>query len=611
MTQYREFKGRTILDKKKGDLTITGLTIEDSGLYRAELLKAGYLKYYDHEVKIIDAVTKPAVTCQIKNSTVTLRCAGDQSPLTQYSWVGPGIQNKPGSELQLNNEDIQNSTVYSCVVKNPVSNRREDFDAKTCLPAPGGSSAVITVLIIALILITIVLGLAFMYYKKYCKRNVKRKVQMFGGAGKWMRSPKKEDDEHANEEKSLLGPNKTADGSIGISQEESTAVHQGKGEVRETAEKSSLSQPLIHSTSGTVPFDYPGPPAPLTKPNKGGGSDEKRDGEREGEEDSTADSNQEPFKISSSPDAEENRKTDSPVHSETSNALPPNKQPIKSNAQSSVTPSAHDPNLSSTKVSGAESGSTAAEPNVDSADPNLSSTKAGGAESGSTAAEPNVDSADPNLSSTKAGGAESGSTAAEPNVDSADPNLSSTKADGAESGSTAEKPNENSADPNLSSTKVSGAESGSNAEKPNVDSADPNLSSTKAGGAESGSTAEKPNENSADPNLSSTKVSGAESGSNAEKPNVDSADPNLSSTKAGGAESGSTAEKPNVDSADPNLSSTKVSGAESGSTATKPNVDSADPNLSSTKADGAESGSNAEKPNVDSADPNLSSTKAG
>ncbi|KAG9348865.1 hypothetical protein JZ751_029182, partial [Albula glossodonta] len=79
------------------------------------------------------AVTKPAVTCQIKNSTVTLRCAGDQSPLTQYSWVGPGIQNKPGSELQLNNEDIQNSTVYTCVVKNPVSQKRMEFPIKSCL----------------------------------------------------------------------------------------------------------------------------------------------------------------------------------------------------------------------------------------------------------------------------------------------------------------------------------------------------------------------------------------------------------------------------------------------------------------------------------------------
>ncbi|KAG9329262.1 hypothetical protein JZ751_006297, partial [Albula glossodonta] len=108
-----------------------------------------------HKDETENAVAKPTVTCEnINSSTVTLRCAGDQSPLTQYSWVGPGIQNKPGSELQLNNEDIQSSTVYSCVVKNPVSNRSEDFDAKTCLPTPGNSgiiAGVISFLIIALI----------------------------------------------------------------------------------------------------------------------------------------------------------------------------------------------------------------------------------------------------------------------------------------------------------------------------------------------------------------------------------------------------------------------------------------------------------------------------
>ncbi|KAJ8407413.1 hypothetical protein AAFF_G00279870 [Aldrovandia affinis] len=120
-----------------GDLTITHLTKGDSGQYNAELLKAGKLLYYDYRVEIIDALDKPAVTCQVNNdSTVTLLCAGDQSPLTQYSWEGPDTQDQPGYELQIGREESQSpDSVYTCVVKNPVSENREDFPVKSCFLA--------------------------------------------------------------------------------------------------------------------------------------------------------------------------------------------------------------------------------------------------------------------------------------------------------------------------------------------------------------------------------------------------------------------------------------------------------------------------------------------
>ncbi|KAI1885155.1 hypothetical protein AGOR_G00217280 [Albula goreensis] len=207
LIEYGSYSGRTvIMNLWTGALTLLKLQTSDSGHYTGELQINGKLHYYHQTVNIYDAVTKPAVTCQICNSMITLRCAGDQSPLTQYSWVGPEIQNKSGSELQLNNEDVQSSdaAIYTCVVKNPVSNRREDFDAKTCLPAPGSSSGIITVLIIVLILIAIVLGLVFIYYKKYCKRNVERQEKEFQKTLKGFSSENL--DEHKNESECLVPP---------------------------------------------------------------------------------------------------------------------------------------------------------------------------------------------------------------------------------------------------------------------------------------------------------------------------------------------------------------------------------------------------------------------
>ncbi|KAJ8407415.1 hypothetical protein AAFF_G00279890 [Aldrovandia affinis] len=139
--QYGQFKGRTILDFKTGDFTLQHLKVSDSGKYRGELQIAGQLHYYEQTVKVLDALDKPAVTCQVNdNGTVTLLCAGDQSPLTQYSWEGPDTQDQPGYELQIRREESQSSdSVYTCVVKNPVSENREDFPVKSCFPAQGNA----------------------------------------------------------------------------------------------------------------------------------------------------------------------------------------------------------------------------------------------------------------------------------------------------------------------------------------------------------------------------------------------------------------------------------------------------------------------------------------
>ncbi|KAI1885154.1 hypothetical protein AGOR_G00217270 [Albula goreensis] len=275
ITEFGQFKGRTSLDPKTGQLTITQLKRTDNGQYKVELVIKGTVHEYNYAVTIIDAVTKPTVTCQnINSSTVTLRCAGDQSPLTKYSWVGPEIQNKSGSELQLNNEDVQSSdaAIYTCVVKNPVSEKRSDFYVKTCSASQVNIAEIAGGVIGVILLLVIIAGVYFCCWRKRNQEgnvgreekmadktfkgstpegadgdfpqagHVKKTVQQFGGPGKRIMIPNKPIDEDKDETEPLIEAQKTADGGAGLPLEERQAEgadgdDQQPGHVKKTVQQ--------------------------------------------------------------------------------------------------------------------------------------------------------------------------------------------------------------------------------------------------------------------------------------------------------------------------------------------------------------------------------------
>ncbi|KAG5851553.1 hypothetical protein ANANG_G00052900, partial [Anguilla anguilla] len=126
----------TILDLTTGALTLTHLTEADSGEYVGELQIKGELVYHHQTVKVFDAVGKPAVTCQVNGSSVTLLCSGGDRPSTQYRWEGPAIEPQPGSQLKVEAAESSDA-IYTCVLHNPVGESRTDFPVKSCFPAPG------------------------------------------------------------------------------------------------------------------------------------------------------------------------------------------------------------------------------------------------------------------------------------------------------------------------------------------------------------------------------------------------------------------------------------------------------------------------------------------
>ncbi|XP_064167004.1 lymphocyte function-associated antigen 3-like isoform X1 [Anguilla rostrata] len=165
--EYGQFIGRIDFDSTTGDLTISGLTESDSGIYRAEAHVQGKLQYSQHSVEIIDPVTDPIVTCQKSGSMLTLICASDLSPLTVYSWEGPkGPMLSSGSELHLESAENGDS-VYTCVVKNPASESREAFALHRCFSAQG---SIVINLAISFGVISVVLGV-LIGILVYCKKR--------------------------------------------------------------------------------------------------------------------------------------------------------------------------------------------------------------------------------------------------------------------------------------------------------------------------------------------------------------------------------------------------------------------------------------------------------
>ncbi|CAB1328877.1 unnamed protein product [Coregonus sp. 'balchen'] len=172
--EYGRYKHRIILDWHTGELTISGLTDADSGSYLLEAVIKGKLQYSQHEVDVIDVVSQPNITCVVNNTTPenmdrTLLCSADLQPLTQFIWRSPGGSVSPGPELFIPGGENQES-VYTCVVKNPVSEKTAEFTLKDCYTEEG-SSSVLAVILSILILLVLVAVLVLLWRWRKGKKH--------------------------------------------------------------------------------------------------------------------------------------------------------------------------------------------------------------------------------------------------------------------------------------------------------------------------------------------------------------------------------------------------------------------------------------------------------
>ncbi|XP_062303257.1 uncharacterized protein si:dkey-11f4.14 isoform X2 [Osmerus eperlanus] len=132
---FREFKGRTELNTETGQITINNLTDQHSGTYEAEGVVDGQMKIFKQNIEVLDPV-QPKISCELNNTIATLSCRA-RGPQVKYKWLGPGQEEATWSQEERGpsfSSHSSGSDNYTCVARNPVSEKTQSFYTKDCPP---------------------------------------------------------------------------------------------------------------------------------------------------------------------------------------------------------------------------------------------------------------------------------------------------------------------------------------------------------------------------------------------------------------------------------------------------------------------------------------------
>ncbi|XP_068612684.1 carcinoembryonic antigen-related cell adhesion molecule 2-like [Brachionichthys hirsutus] len=121
--RYRQFKERSSLDTSAGTLTVTGLTLEDRGLYVPAI---NGLEDDPIHLVIISPVSAPTLSksCDGETTGCVLTCDGateDAGPIT-YRWsFGGKVLQLSAKRENISREEYSSVGEFSCELENPVS----------------------------------------------------------------------------------------------------------------------------------------------------------------------------------------------------------------------------------------------------------------------------------------------------------------------------------------------------------------------------------------------------------------------------------------------------------------------------------------------------------
>ncbi|XP_043105274.1 SLAM family member 5 isoform X2 [Puntigrus tetrazona] len=174
--EYGQFRGRSEIDISTGQLTVLRATSQDSGVYKSAVQIDGKLQMYENEVRVIDAVQEPNVTCTLNNVTEskTLFCSVSSRFLTTFEWTGSNSLKRSGQELDISKVEKPDS-VFICTVKNEVSQKSTSFTLKDCPEGKPPHENVILPVIIIIACVVIIVGSAAAIYFIYRRRNKGKK----------------------------------------------------------------------------------------------------------------------------------------------------------------------------------------------------------------------------------------------------------------------------------------------------------------------------------------------------------------------------------------------------------------------------------------------------
>ncbi|XP_042082424.1 uncharacterized protein LOC121815435 [Haplochromis burtoni] len=133
LTYYGRFGGRSEVNTNTGVLEIRNMTAADTGVYSVEINSR--VQSQTHQAVRIREVPQPEVTvrppmCGSSLENCTLSCDGDvkEAEPVEYFWkIGDGEWEQSGKIMEIiNSEETQCVKMFSCRMKNPVSERRSE-----------------------------------------------------------------------------------------------------------------------------------------------------------------------------------------------------------------------------------------------------------------------------------------------------------------------------------------------------------------------------------------------------------------------------------------------------------------------------------------------------
>ncbi|XP_005473820.1 pregnancy-specific beta-1-glycoprotein 8-like [Oreochromis niloticus] len=132
-TYYGRFGGRSEVNTNTGVLEIRNMTAADTGVYSVEINNR--VQSQTHQAVRIREVPQPEVTvrplmCGSSLEKCTLSCDGDvkEAEPVEYFWrIGDGEWEQSGKNMEIiNSEETQCVKMFSCRMRNPVSERRSE-----------------------------------------------------------------------------------------------------------------------------------------------------------------------------------------------------------------------------------------------------------------------------------------------------------------------------------------------------------------------------------------------------------------------------------------------------------------------------------------------------
>ncbi|KAK7153577.1 hypothetical protein R3I94_007077 [Phoxinus phoxinus] len=191
---YGQFRGRSEIEVSSGQLTVHNMTRLDNGIYRSVIQINGKLQSSENEVEVIDAVPQPIVTCKLNNISRALFCSVSSQSHVSYEWTGSGSA-QVGQELHVLREEPD--SVYTCTVKNAVSQKSSRFSLRDCHTEldeaqadqdinPQVASSVIAAVVVGIVAVAVAVAAVACYFiikRKLAKkqneiRNKTNKVEL-------------------------------------------------------------------------------------------------------------------------------------------------------------------------------------------------------------------------------------------------------------------------------------------------------------------------------------------------------------------------------------------------------------------------------------------------